>query len=508
MKYVPRKISRQSFVHLLLSKNFSFDLLLIDTLASFIGSDMKFDKLSDDLKVMATEHLNYDDKFKLIEIFPPIINQIHTFDMNRHNPAIDNNGEVSTQPAEEHFDKVIELFKKLTKVNRIITPSKEVRKMRGFSKLNKAVINSSNLNIELFYRMHEHSKSPTLYQCRGMGPEKCIDHFSQSDIGTITGYIENARKRDPLYDGSRIKCALKIDHRKVYNLVYKYQLTELKLDYSCGEHSFWFPSESVRVGDILFNLMVTRFKPRSDKEFNGIPRSMIFESITHLDLTGLFIAVKGVVGRLERYLRHIPNLTKLAIGVNMKYNYAYDPQELTNCICSIPKLESLSVEFQSGLFEQQHINKIIATVPLLLATRHRPLLTSLNVRLWWTKYQLTGFLAMDIKDGFKYLRIENPEARFTVRNKKMTICHCKPSLVDMFNRFNRVNFIKVTTASDDYAHQIEQEIDTIRANLPRNRCVQLDVHVKSDGSDSEVDSSDSSDLSTSLISSDDDDDEF
>lgn len=65
-----------------------------------------------------------------------------------------------------------------------------------------------------------------------------------------------------------------------------------------------------------------------------------------------------------------------------------------------------------------------------------------------------------------------------VKNRKMKITYFKPSLIVAFNRFDHVNRIQVVAKKVDYENQVKEEIETIRANLPRNRCVQLNFSVE------------------------------
>lgn len=159
-------------------------------MASSIGGNMIFGKLSHDLKLMATEHLNYDEKFKLVDIFPPVTKYIRIFDMNRHNVPIEQfpgaSQRVQTASQEwEHFDNVIEQFGKLTNVTKIVMPSE--RDAEGFHKLDEAVVSSKNLNIEQFYWIHNHSCYSATEICED------FEHFGEPNIKLIIEYITNAK---------------------------------------------------------------------------------------------------------------------------------------------------------------------------------------------------------------------------------------------------------------------------------------------------------------------------
>lgn len=468
-------------------------------MALFLGRDKKFSDLTPDELRMATEYLPYDDKIKLVDIFPPVIKQIKIFDMNRHNPPKgDNFGEDTDEDdcdwepscdqfdwygienlenlsdyrrAKKHFNAVVELFEKLTSVREIIMPYcfESCLQVPYFHILVTAIANSKNMKIEWFYRMnYPVEQLPCHCICQNYHLHKCGDlDFYEEDIDMIIRYIENARECDSSYDASCIKNKFNIygyRFKKVYNLFKKYPDLKLKLDLRC------YQSDKSSVSDLFRNKIVS-YRPVR-------PLDMVLESVTHIDLTGV-----ANEDQLKKVVKFTPNVTWLKYVLHMTNNF--DPQSVVDCILSIPKLDSLELYFSHELgWSQGKRNRFNAMVQLVLASRHRPLLTSITIESDWGKWQLADTLAMDIKEGLKFFSLlkvltddEDPHDRITVKNKTMEMdIYTKhqmfqPSLALTFSKFSYVNYIHIRFNCRDYGHRVQEEIETIKANLPRNRCV-------------------------------------
>ena len=87
-------------------------------MASLLSKCNRFGHLSQEMMLMSTDYLPCDDKFKLVDVFSPVISQIDTFDTRKYSfPHI----KVDDNAA--RTESGIELFHKLTKVKKIVIPN-------------------------------------------------------------------------------------------------------------------------------------------------------------------------------------------------------------------------------------------------------------------------------------------------------------------------------------------------------------------------------------------------
>lgn len=410
-------------------------------MASVGSGDKTFGHLSQELQLMVTDYLPYEDKIKLVDIFPPVINQIDTFD--------------TSKIAELYDDKVlrvtdcVKLFNKLTKVKRVLFTSHIGRTIN--KRLLEAISKGTNKDIRDFILME------ALDFDDGMCFDECV-----------LAYIRNVLKSNPNYDTSGLNYVFRLfdddggdQDCVVVKLINENPDLKLKL------HLFTDCYDPMFLADGRIRKMITVLEVSEQNGDNDLLQEFILPSVGHLiykfDLK--YEEIDSLTDQLEKILKQVPNITKLTLS--LAYERMSDFEQFTHCLLSLTNLEELELNQRRTLTDRE----LQILVPLLLAPREDDLV-KLTVAF---SMDIGSVFNMNIKPGFKLLRFQDSGFELIVKKNHILIKHMRLSLIDTFNKFPSVKYVDVVTKNKKYIKQLKRDIRLIRKGLPRNRSLTLTV---------------------------------
>lgn len=209
--------------------------------------DKNFGHLSQELQLMVTDYLPYDDKIKLFDIFPPVISQIDTFDTSKYARSY------GRSVSQAEVAKSIESCDKLTKVRKVVYPGPYDETDES---LLEVISRSTNKDIQCFKMI-------------GDGPPGNFDVCALN-------YIKNILRSDPSFDASRIDYVFTIEDR--INLLRDHPQLKLKLTFF--DHS---SDHQQHLTDDKIRNMITVVDSSGDNN-NDPLQQFILPSVDHIIL--------------------------------------------------------------------------------------------------------------------------------------------------------------------------------------------------------------------------------
>lgn len=405
-------------------------------MAIFLNRDMKFTDLSQDLKLLVTKYLSYEEKIKLMDIFPHIMKQSTTF------RAMDNiYGDGSDK---DKAMEAIKLFRKLPVIKKVVTVV--------FPRTEFDILLRDEIISGIFH------------------PE--IEDFDYP-AEEVFQFLSNVRNRDPNYDGSRLKHIFVL---KNPSFVHQYLKASQSLNVNLRLITLgWSLEEFINlVRDDRIRAMVTSMRILTDFYYHLKYHPRQFESLNELIL-------RDDGGRpfpidVHECLQLAPNLKKISLSIN--FFYPNNVLELVRNLLTIESLESLKLSFNTITTQPQFLNtaNVLEAIGTLLMTDHSRL-TILHLEVgrgidWDIKKSVEGF----IRHGFRFLRLFNGPSEFEVEKNVLKIRDFDTSLVDIFSKFPHIKHIDINYDHgidiDDKLNvlRVKEQIVAIRRNLlPRNR---------------------------------------
>ena len=368
-----------------------------------------FKDLSECYKLMVTDYLPLEDKMAWIDVFPPVIDQIDIFDMNR-----DIHGDIDGQ---------VKLFNKLFNVKIIKLTKTEAFKPFRFPLLD----------------IPEFVPNPGV----GCFVDSNGDIMESWMFWDIVPYVKRVLETHPDYDGSCIKNYFEVVDERVIEMVQQNRGLKIKLVMgrrAALKSSHLFQEERIK-------RMIGAFSGVSDEFIVSLPGGMIFESVTRVDIDERPFA-DAKIEFLEQFLLRTPNMTWLSLRL------IFDPDVNVNSvirfISSIKNLEHLELKVPYSSVHFKCLLEFLLTSRQLPKLKHLTIDHGFDMRDSW----IVSALELDIKPGFRQLTMEHeclvgvarpPKAKFMVGKRAMTIQNIEPRLVDTFNKFSRVKYIDVVT---------------------------------------------------------------
>ena len=220
-------------------------------MAAIIKPAKRIRDLTELYKLMVTDYLPLDDKIKLVDTFPPVIDQIDVFDMNLDIP----------------LDIIqVQLFNKLHNVKTITLKSKE------------AIMPIRTNMFRIRPVIRSYSQCP-LFDDPQLVPNPGVNCFVDwnGDLAHeyLVSYVERILKSHPDYDGSCIKNHFEIADERVIDMVRRNPGLKIKLVMNCEKAR----DMSHLLHDERFRNMIVAFRRLGADFIESLPGGMMFESV-------------------------------------------------------------------------------------------------------------------------------------------------------------------------------------------------------------------------------------